>query len=901
MPLSAGTRLGPYEIQSALGAGGMGEVYRARDTRLDRVVAIKILPAALAADPQFRERFDREARAISQLEHPNICALYDTGQQDGTSFLVMQFLEGDTLAERIARGPMPMDQALTIAVQIADALVVAHRAGIVHRDLKPGNVMLTKTGAKLLDFGLAKSGASVIAGSGASMLPTTPAALTAHGTILGTFQYMAPEQLEGEEADARSDIFAFGALLHEMVTGKRAFEGKSHASLVAAILERQPPAISTLQPMSPAALDRIATKCLAKDPEDRWQSAKDLRDALKWLTADGAQVAAPSSSITAAPAVANRRGWIAWTIAAVLFVALAGTLWLGRQGYLQPMAPTPVFRGVVPWPPGILPSDLALSESFTMSPDGRYLAFVAVAAGRTRTLWVRPLAESVAHELPGTENAGPPFWSPDSRFIAFSAQGKLKKIDINGGRPTVVADSAINTKGSWGANDVILYTPKNGPLFRVSAGGGQPVAATVLDKTSGEVTHTGPWLLPDGKRFLYFGDHLSGAGTLHVGSIDGGAPITSIRGIESPAIYSNGFLLFLRDRTLTAQAFDLGRLEVSGESVAIADDIDIQSRPLRGAFTVSSAGTLAYRMDTATVRTQLTWFDRAGKPLSTVGDASDQMNVEMSPDGTRALVSLLEAGQNSRDLWMYDLARGLRTRFTFDPADEMGGVWSRDGNQVVFNSRRGARLDLYMKSSSGAGAETEWLSDGQNNLYPGGFSSDGRTFVFFNGNATSRTGNDLWLVPATGSPRTPTPLVRTQYNETYPQFSADGRWIAYVSNESGRGEVYVTAAGGGGKWQVSTDGGTTPRWRRDGKELYFINPGRKVIAVSVDGRSNAFVVGATQALFDSNIRQVGFGGAGAINYDVSPDGQRFLILTTPDNSAVAPITVVSNWTGLVKK
>jgi eukaryotic-like serine/threonine-protein kinase len=882
----------------------MGEVYKARDTRLDRIVAIKILPVALAGDPQFRERFDREARAISQLDHPNICALFDRGEQDGTSYLVMQFLEGETLADRIARGAVPLDQALPIAVQIADALATAHRAAIVHRDLKPGNVMLTRTGAKLLDFGLAKSGASIVAGSGVSMLPTTPAALTMQGQILGTFQYMAPEQLEGDEADARTDIFAFGALLHEMVTGRKAFEGKSHASLVAAILERTPPSVSSLQPVAPPALDRVVSKCLAKDPDDRWQSAKDLKDALKWVSADGSQ-GMSSTTVAAAIPARRRRGWLAWAIAAALLAALAVSLWLGRQGYLQPPAELPpVSRALVPLPENMLLADLSTAEAFALSPDGRYLAFAAVgaASGRTRTLWVRPLDALSAHELPGTENAAAPFWSPDSKFIAFMAAGKLKKINVTAGRPNVLADASTSMKGSWAPDDTIVFVPRLGGLSRVSASGGEVTPVEGIHASGVDVMIGSPSFLPDGRHFLYYAEKQSGSdAALWVSSLEHGASPRRVPGVTSSALYAQGYLFFLRDQTLMAQPFDPVRVELNGDPVALADQVDVMTRPLRGAFTLSRAGALAYRTGTSIVRTQLTWFDRSGKQLSAVGGVSDQLGVELSPDSTRALVSVLDPSRNARDLWIYELARGLRTRFTFDPADEMGGVWSPDGSQIVFNSRRVSRLDLYLKPSSGAGTETPWFADSQNNVYPAAFTPDGRSLIYFNGNASSKTGNDIWRVPVTGD-RKPVPVVQTEFNETYPQISADGRWMAYVSTEAGRAEVYVTAyPGPGGKWQVSTTGASAPRWRRDGKELFFIGADRKLLSATVNGQGATFTVGAVQALFDTTIRQVGFAGGNGINYDISPDGQRFLILSTQDNAATTPITLVMNWTGLVKK
>ncbi|MDO8795816.1 MAG: protein kinase [Vicinamibacterales bacterium] len=920
MTLQSGTRFGPYEILSALGAGGMGEVYKARDTRLDRTVAIKVLPEALAADPQFRERFDREARAISQLEHPHICALYDVGEQAGTAYLVMQYLEGETLADRLATGALPLDQALKTAIQIASALDKAHRAGIVHRDLKPGNLMLTKAGAKLLDFGLAKSSAPVAAGAGLSMLPTTPANLTMQGTILGTFQYMAPEQLEGQDADARTDIFAFGCVLFEMLTGKKAFEGKSQASLIGAIMHATPPPIAAMQPLAPAALDRIVRTCLAKEPDERWQSAGDLLRELKW-----AADAAPEPS-KAVPVVAHRNGreLVAWSVAAVsILAALAG----GVVAYRQRIATdTLAYRTT------ILPPDEATfsgseatagADRFALSPDGRRLTFVARGADQRTELWVRPLDALTAQPRAGTDGASSPFWSPDSRFIAFYAQGKLKKIDAAGGPPLTLTDAVTSGGGSsggtWNRDDVILFSPRAGSgLFRVSASGGMPSPVTMLDTASGERGHLYPFFLPDGRQFLYLSRGTptspTAVGGVYVGALDSEERTQIFKG-GANTTYARGHLLFLRDATLMAQSFDVGRLKLTGDPVPLAERVDLGGLTgAFGAFAVSETGLLAYQTRGGDLRSQLTWFDRTGKQPTTVGEPTDQMNLELSPDGTRLAVSVLDPAANARDIWIHDFAReNLRTRFTFDPSDEMDAIWSPDGSRLIFTSARKGTQDLYQKASTGAGAEDVLLADSVNNKYPSSWSSDGKFVLYHIGNANSQTGNDLWVLPLFGD-RKPTPVLQVPFNQISGRFSPDGRWIAYTSNESGRVEVYVMPFAGatsgaarstensGGKWQVSSTGGTVPRWRRDGKELFYLSADNKLMAATVNGQGSAFEVGAVHALFEVHRRLAGYLGYGAgSNYDVSPDGQRFLVNAAVSGQTTAPITLIVNWTAALKK
>jgi Tol biopolymer transport system component len=887
MPLTIGTRLGPYEIQSALGAGGMGEVYKGRDTRLDRSVAIKILPAALAADSQFRDRFDREARAISQLDHPHICALYDVGEHTGTAYLVMQYLEGETLADRLTKGALPLDQALQVAIQIAGALAAAHKAGIVHRDLKPGNIMLTKSGAKLLDFGLAKTGASVLGGTNLSMLPTTPP-ITQQGSILGTFQYMAPEQIEGKDADARTDLFAFGAVLYEILTGRKAFEGKTQATLIAAIIGSNPPPVTQVRPAAPATLNRIVATCLAKDPDDRWQSARDLMRELQWIAEAPAQVAEPTLS------VAGRKGRfggarLAWSL---LVVAGIAALTLMTVTYIR-RAPvdTRVYRSTIL---AALTSNPNTESILSLSPDGHQLAFIGSDANGNQLVYVRALDGLTAHPLAGTEGAATLFWSPDGRFLAFAAGNKLKTIDAAGNSsPVVLCESLAALPGSWNRDGVILFTPTGGPLFRVSSAGGKPSPVTSLDTKLGETAHTYPYFLPDGRHFLYLAQASGGVPHgVYIGSLDSTERKRLLDG-GSNAQYAQGALVFLRGTTLVAQPFDVSRLALTGEPVPLADGVQVSevSAVLRtGTFSVSETGALVYRAD-GSGGSELVWFDRSGHEVGRLGDRAKYLDVVLSPDGSRASVSVLEPGTATRDVWIYDVARGLRNRGTFDPEDDLDAKWSPEGSRIVFGSRRRGHLDLYVKAASGADTEQLLWADDLDK-YPQSWSPDGRFLLYVT--VGGPAGQDLWVLPMTGDERKPFPFLRTRFNKGTGQFSPDGRWIVYRSNDTGRFEIYVAPfPGPGGKWQVSTMGGSVPRWR--GNEIFYVAPGNTlmVAAVAVDGAR--LDVGPVKKLFQA--RPV----TPRYFFDVSPDGQRLLVNTADEPAGSVPLTLVVNWTAALKK
>ncbi len=762
MTLATGARLGPYEILVPLGAGGMGEVYLARDTRLERTVAVKVLPARFAASPELRQRFEREARAVAALSHPHICALYDVGSQEGIDYLVMEYLEGETLAARLEKGPLPLEQALRYAIQVADALAQAHRQGVFHRDLKPGNIMLTKTGAKLLDFGLAKLGAE---GPGPGVGERTLSqALTQAGTILGTVQYMAPEQLEGKAADARSDIFAFGAVLYEMFTGREAFSGGSHASMITAIMSSQPPPVSTLQPAA-SALDHLVEKCLAKDPAERWQTAHDLASELKCI----AGVSITGSRVTTVPAEAPppdqgrvlSRAWMAAAAVCLLVVvALAAVA-------VVHFRETPPYRQVLRFE--IYPPEKEAFQELALSPDGQRLAFTTGLSAATARLWVRPLDSVAAQPLPGSEGASFPFWSPDSRSIAFVAGGRLKKINLLGGPPLTLCDAPASRPGAWNRDGVILFGRILGGIYRVNAAGGESRAITAVDRSRRESSHGFPQFLPDGRHFLYTATaQVPENNAVFVASLDS-KDVKRLVNTNLNAAYARdasgqGYLLFTRATTLMAQAFDAGRLELAGEPFPAAENMSIAADlggPFLALFSVSDTGVLAYaRGGGSGLKKELAWFDREGKRLGAVGEPGDYSNPAFSPDEKRLAVARVDPQANSRDIWIFDLARGTSSRFTFDPADDFNPTWSPDGARIAFTSVRKGNRNLYLKSAAGAGGEEPLLeSEAQKSVTD--WSPDGR-YLLFNSSETGAL-DDVWAIPLEGD-RKPFLVVTGAFN-----------------------------------------------------------------------------------------------------------------------------------------
>jgi eukaryotic-like serine/threonine-protein kinase len=888
MSLSPGARLGPYEILSPLGAGGMGEVYRAKDTRLERSVAVKVLPAHLSSSPESRQRFEREAKTVSQLSHPHICALYDVGREGETEYLVMELLEGQTLSERLGRGPLPLEQTLRYGIEIGDALDKAHRQGIVHRDLKPSNVMLTKSGVKLLDFGLAKA-ISPSAPAQLTSLPTQASPVTQAGTVLGTFQYMAPEQLEGKEADARTDIFAFGAVLYEMATGKKAFQGKSQASLISSIMSSDPPPISSVQALAPPELDRAVRKCLAKDPEDRWQNASDLGSELKWIGEDGSQagVAAPSSSRP------RSRERLAWTLASLAVLGALTLAVVRRQRSGPPRRP---LQFIVP-----APEKSSFGDSFAMSPDGEQLVFEASSEGKTQ-LWLRLLNSIEARPIEGTEGGSFPFWSPDGQYVGFFADGKLKKIALAGGPAQSLADAGQSRGGTWNAEGVILFAPDAAsPLMRVAASGGIASAATTVDQANAETGHRWPDFLPDGRHFLFLARNAEAEKeAICVGSLDSSEKTILFHSRSRSVYAAPGYLLFSREHTLMAHRFDASTLRSLGEPVLLAEDVEpIGEIGPTGyvRMSASGGGILAFRREGRN-RSQLTWYDRSGKPLGTVAGASDYDEPMLSPEGTSLAFVRKDPKTGSEDVWTLDFSRGAPARLTFDPSDHLNPVWSPDGKRIAFVSTRPGNLGFYWKLASGAGPDETLLKlDRMASIDD--WSRDGR-FILYE-RLAPKTQFDLWALPMSG-PGKPFPYVVADGLQRHARFSPDGHWVAYTSNESGRQEIYVQRfPSSGGKWQVSSEGGDQASWRSDGKELIYLSPRLQLMAVEVKG-SETFEVGTARPLFSIRPKYSPTTTREQGNlYVITPDGQRFLVNEAVEGKQAPPILVVVSWTSDLRK
>jgi len=891
MSLTSGAKLGPYEIQSPLGAGGMGEVYRARDTRLDRTVAVKILPSHLSNNPEAKQRFDREARAISSLNHANICTLYDVGHQDGIDFLVMEFLEGETLATRLVKGPLPPDQFLRYTIEICEGLERAHRTGVIHRDLKPGNIMLTKAGAKLMDFGLAKAAtATAPPSSSLTMTISQPSGqpLTEKGTIVGTFQYMSPEQVEGKEADARSDIFALGAALYEMATGKRAFTGKTQASIVAAILAAEPPPIAVVQPMSPPAIDRVVKVCLAKDPDERFQTVHDLKLQLKWIAEGGSQAGVP------APVAARRKNRERILFAAVAACAVLAAAGIAGSILLSKKAESlhKVIRAQIGPPEHYSFTSLNASNHAVISPDGNALAFIAEGEGK-QFLFVRPLHSATAQPLAGTDGAYYPFWSPDSKFIGFFANGKLKKVEASGGVVQTLCDSPFGRGGTWNRDGVILFTPGiHDVIYRVPDSGGQPVAVTKVKKAGIYAGGRWPFFLPDGKHFLYVGTEGDDfRGKLYAASLDS-PDAKLIAEDNSAAAYANGYIFFVKDGNLVAQPFDPDHLTLSGNPVPVAPKVEYFEAKSQGDFSVSQNGVLVYRTDYSSSY-RLIWLDRSGKQVATLGDPGNLSAARLSPDGRTVVVSRYDAtdvGKN--DLWLLEVQRGILSRLTFHPAVGYSAVWSPDGAHLAVSSL-GAKVQIM--PANGGGTPTTVSEELVAVVRD--WSSDGHTILVQQQN--SSTGWDVMALPASDKPESLKPVLNSRFDETYPRLSPDGRWLAYISNESGRGEVYVVPfPASGGRWQISNSGAGVGMglsgiaWARDGKQLYFRDAAGALMAVDVQPQGGEFHSGLPRQIFTAP------GGVRPV--DTAPDG-RILVMVQADQEISPPLSLILNWDAEMKR
>jgi len=867
----------------------MGEVYRARDTRLNRMVAIKVLPAHLSSAPDLKQRFEREARAISALNHPHICTLHDIGSQDGVDFLVMEYLEGETLADRLRRGRLPMDQLAKIGCEISGALDAAHRAGIVHRDLKPGNVMLVKSGAKLMDFGLAKPAAMGAAGNSsapllsAAVTVTSPgpqaAPLTTAGSIVGTVQYMSPEQVEGREADARSDIFALGAVLYEMATGRRAFEGRSQLNVASAILEREPEPLSSVEPSAPPALEDIVRICLAKDPDERYASAHDIQLQLR-------------RAVRAMPPARQDRGksrWLLWAAAVLLLAAVA----LLASSLLRRQERTPVSAEILAPPATTLDLTGEQAAPPVLSPDGRLL--VVGAAGR---LWLRQTGDGTYSALEGTSGAAFPFWSPDSRSIGFFANAKLQTMDVRGGTPVTVCAAQSARGGAWGRDNVIVFAPSiQTPLSKVPAGGGTPVAVTTLNIRE-HSTHRWPFFLPDGEHFIYLAanhnDNKGAANGIYLGSVDG-KENRRLMHATSNAIYSSGYLLFVKDGELLEQRFDAHALKLAGEPVRVQHRIFLDGGVWRNVFSASDTGLLLYLSASADLAGRIRWVSDTGKTLATLDDAGAQ-NPRLSPDGKKVAV---EKGDPQSDIWIYEVAGPVRVRFTASGRN-FSPVWSPDGRRLLFTNIGGANTTSstanMMIGPTNGGENVAALNPSDVYQNPTDWSRDGKFILFQRGD----TGvSELWATEVRAG-STPFPLVKSLHQSHDGRFSPDGKWVAFTSRESGRFEVYITPfPGPGPRLQISTGGGEGPRWRQDGREIYFYRAPGEVMAVAITTVGGEARVENPRKLFQARIGTNTFSSPA---YDVTPDGRKFIVYSTGDlNANQSPLNLVVNWDAALKQ
>jgi serine/threonine protein kinase len=892
MALPAGAKLGPYEILSPLGAGGMGEVYRARDTRLDRTVAVKVLNSQLVGNVELRGRFEREAKIISQLQHPHICVLYDVGSEGSTEFLVMEFLEGESLSDRLKRGPLAQTELLKIAIQIADALEKAHRAGVVHRDLKPGNVMLTKLGAKLLDFGLAKpvatnvatrhrsGSASAIAGALTQTSPTATPLSTA-GAVIGTVQYMSPEQIQGVEADGRSDIFAFGAMLYEMATGKRAFEGKTQASIVGQILAVDPPAASTMRPETSPALDRLIRLCLEKDPDERIQTAHDLKLNLQAIADE--KPAAAAAPIKRRSSTRERAGWIAAVVPALALGALGPIL------FYHPAKPASTRTSINP-PPNVafhLADDWAGPP--VLSPDGKLIAFTDA---RNREIWVRPVNSLEAHPLEGTVGATFPFWSPDSRSLAFFIVGKgLKRVDLNGGPPTDVAAAPQGRGGAWGSAGVIVFSPApDAPLMKVNANGGTPAEPLTKIDPSLHTSHRWPAFLPDGKHILYLAlNHDASKASndaIYYASLDGRENRLLFHTQSSP-VYAVGYLLFVRGDKLLAQSFDPDKGELNGDPQPVASGVILDGSDWHMDVSATDDGLLVYGSG-ATGTSQLVWLDRSGKDAGVAADnIAGSPIMQLSPQGDR-LALQMESGTGTADIYVLNLARGVRTRLTFGPVSNALPRWSRDGKWIYYASLRNGHYSVFRRLADGSSDE-ESVFTTDHDVLATDVSPDGKIVLLNDGDGSKAS---AWALPL-AEPRKPWKLVD---NGLYAAFSPDGRYVVYQSQESGEFQVYVVPFGDRkGKWQVSSISGAIPHWSNDGKELFYVefsNGTYSIVAVPVKEQGDQLQFGSPQKLV-SNLAVLSY-------FDISPDGKKILMprLSQQGNQSV---TLVTNFTEGLKK
>ena len=892
MTLSTGTRLGPYEVLAPLGAGGMGEVYRAKDTRLGREVAVKVLPEKVAGDAAALARFEREARAVAALSHPHILALHDFGSEGGVTYAVTELLDGETLADRLARGPLPASEIAQVGAQICGALTAAHRKGIVHRDLKPANVMLTKSGVKLLDFGLAKPSE---APDGLTSAHTAAADVTREGTIVGTLAYMSPEQVEGKTSDARSDIFALGATLYEMATGRRAFEASSQAGLISAILSGEPPAVSAVQPMSPPALDRIVRGCLAKDPDARWQTAHDV----------GLQLSALGDSGTAAATVVRPQAWrgrrvLPWAVAAIFAALAAGALW--KSGRPPVVAARTIQFPLLP-PPGRAFYTTYETLTVAVSPGGSQIAYVsapfAVSAARrgiaspeaadTRNIWIRDLATLESRPVRGTEAAISLFWSPDGKSLGFFVPGKLKRIALVEGASAVpICDvpAGGGRAGTWSAGGDILFGSVQGQvIYRVPAAGGSP--EKLIEISGDEFRVVWPWFLPDGRRFLYLARLRDGTWRLMLGETGKAARV--VAAISSAAQYVEpGYVVFVREGALLAQRFDPDAGRLTGDPISIAESVNYFFSTGRSSFAASAAGTIAYQTHEDVSR--LAWFDLAGRALETIGPPGNYLNLAFDREGRRVFFDRTRPGIGTFDIWSWDLERGLETPITTETDTEISPVELADGKSIVYSANRGRAPELYIRDL-GSGAETR-LTSAQNAFQQAqDLSPDGRTLAYVERTASGSF--DIWTLSLSGE-RTAVPFLQSKFDKKEVRFSPDGRFLAFVANDSGQAEAYVAPfPGPGEKVRLSSGGARLLQWSRDGKTLFYVAADGRMMGLPI-ATAPSLKTGSPTALFR-------IAGKPWLNFRVSRDGTRFLAVVPEFAADEQPMTVVVDWPASLKK
>lgn len=877
-------QLAQYSLIEKIGQGGMGEVFRARDTNLGRDVALKFLPDTLAHDSDRLSRFEREARLLASLNHPNIASIHDFVEASGKRFLVLEMIEGEDLAERLARGPMSVDEALNVARQIVDALETAHEEGVIHRDLKPANIKVSTEGnVKVLDFGLAKAWESDATSSDVMTSPTVMASSpTVAGVILGTAPYMSPEQARGGRVDKRTDIFAFGSVLYEMLTGRMCFTGETVSDTLAAVL-RAGPDWDRLPEATPRPIKRLLRRCLEKKPKQRLRDIGEARIVIDAVLSGEAADETPETPAAAVATPRRRaRSLVSWGLILVFAVttAVAGLAYFRIARREVPVVRTSILppenvrfnlRGIHPGP-------------VVISPDGKRIVYTGREAGGSSLLYVRELDATEATVLAGTEDAGYPFWSPDGLSVGFFANGKLKRVDVSGSPPLTLAEAPVGKGGTWNRRGTIVFAPSfNSPLHRIPDVGGESEPVTAIGTERGENSHRFPVFLPDGDRLLYFARGSGEASTVRIGSLSGDVDRELLRA-NSNVDYAAGFVLFLRQTTLMAHRFDPEKLEFAGDPVPVADPVRYIPGAMRGIFSASENGMLVYQAGLSVPGGQLVWRDPEGNELGRLGDIVQQDTHDISPDGRRVVSEVFENTGGTGDLWIYDVARSVRSRFTFDPGNDMDPVWSPDGRQIVFASSRTGRAQLHIKNATGASNE-ELLVETENDSYPADWSSDGRYITFFMNDSTN-TG-DIWALPMFGE-RSPRPVVATRYGEYGAVLSDDGHWMAYISDESGQFEVYVTSfPEPDSKWQVSSGGGFEPRWDPKGKGVYYFGANNAFHFVEAERTDSTFAIGGTRMLFESNT---------AITYRIAPDGERFLVLEDADKGGISPLTLVTNWT-----